>query len=83
MLYRVLYKDTKLSFCEVIYNPCHVVVIYFNFLFIYAGVHLLLTNMGELLFDDIFRVERVNPDGKKFDKGMLMESWRMFTRICS
>lgn len=38
--------------------------------------------MGELLFDDIFRVERVNPDGKKFDKGMLMECWCLFTRQC-
>ena len=43
-------------------------------------VHLLLTNrflvrMGELIFDDIFKVQRVNPDGKKYDKGMLLESW--------
>ena len=40
-------------------------------------VHLLLTNrflvrMGELIFDDIFKVQRVNPDGKKYDKGMLL-----------
>jgi len=26
--------------------------------------------MGELLFDDIFIVENVDPDGKKYDKGM-------------
>ncbi|GLT54937.1 hypothetical protein SLA2020_280950 [Shorea laevis] len=30
--------------------------------------------MGELLFDDIFRVERVNPDGKKFDKVTRIEA---------
>jgi len=25
--------------------------------------------MGELLFDDIFMVENLDPDGKKYDKG--------------
>lgn len=30
--------------------------------------------MGELLFDDFFRVERVNPDGKKFDKVTRIEA---------
>jgi hypothetical protein len=68
------------------YNSCgH---FFFKKIVIYAGVHLLLTNkflvrMAELLFDDIFRVECVNLDGKKFDKGMLMEYWCLFTRICS
>ena len=27
--------------------------------------------MGEFLFDDIFKVEEVDPEGKKYDKGML------------
>lgn len=26
--------------------------------------------MSELLFDDIFMVETLDPDGKKYDKGM-------------
>jgi len=26
--------------------------------------------MNELLFDDIFMVETLDPDGKKYDKGM-------------
>lgn len=26
--------------------------------------------MSELLFDDIFKVEDIDPDGKKYDKGM-------------
>jgi len=26
--------------------------------------------MSELLFDDIFKVDDIDPDGKKYDKGM-------------
>uniref|UniRef100_A0A7N2R751 Uncharacterized protein n=1 Tax=Quercus lobata TaxID=97700 RepID=A0A7N2R751_QUELO len=30
--------------------------------------------MGELIFDDIFKVQRVNPDGKKYDKVTRIEA---------
>lgn len=29
----------------------------------------LQVRMVEFLFEDIFRIDRLNPDGKKFDKG--------------
>lgn len=30
--------------------------------------------MVDVLFDDAIKVERLDPDGKKFDKGMLLEA---------
>lgn len=30
--------------------------------------------MIEVLFDDAIKVDRLDPDGKKFDKGMFMEA---------
>lgn len=30
--------------------------------------------MSEFLYDDIFKIEDLDPDGKKYDKGMLLGS---------
>lgn len=34
----------------------------------------LLVEMVDVFFDDAIKVDRLDPDGKKFDKGMFMEA---------
>lgn len=37
-----------------------------------------IVNMATELFEDIFEVRQLNPDGKKFDKGMLLSTLLLF-----